>query len=260
MAATRAQLFCVPKRGLDLARMEDVAWMGGGSASDFPRRFAISDGATEAIFSRLWATTLTRALGRGELDDFSPRALEPARRIFRSAVAERLSRMRAGGGVPWYVDEKLVQGSFATLLGLRLEAKGRFEAVAVGDSCLVQVDAEGQVRARFPLASPDEFGTRPALVGSDPARDAMLVGEVRRFSGTFARGDTFFLMTDAFAAWFYAGADARWRPWLAFDELDPARAADREKFTELVEVSRDDGEMRNDDVLVLRVRAGESAR
>ena len=66
--------------------------------------------------------------------------------------------------LPWYAEEKAASGAFASLLGLEIFKKANggpspyaWRAVAVGDSCLFQVEA-GQVSKAWPIGNSAEFG------------------------------------------------------------------------------------------------------
>ncbi|HEX5273580.1 MAG TPA: protein phosphatase 2C domain-containing protein, partial [Gemmataceae bacterium] len=184
----RWRALCLPKRDHTAEECED-AWGAGPSA----RRFAVADGASESAFAGLWA----RLLVDGFLSAPRPRDLAG----WLGEARRRWSDTVMGLELPWYAEMKRAEGSFATLLGLRLRPAGpgrpaRWRAVAVGDSCLVRVRADGRVRA-FPLKRSCDFDNQPGLVrsrGEMPAR-------ARYAAGTLAPGDRLLLMTDALAQW-----------------------------------------------------------
>ena len=179
----------LPKAGHRPAENEDASAV----ASDLSR-FAVCDGATEGWESRAWAKHLARADAR--------RAPAP------DTFADWLEQVRGwtpppgDGPVAWYAAEKREQGSFATLLGLELRpsqarpGEWAWKAVAVGDSCLVQVRGE-DVEAAFPFTTPAAFGTRPALV---PSSADAACPDPEWLAGRAAAGDLLLLATDAVAA------------------------------------------------------------
>ncbi len=123
----------------------------------------------------------------------------------------------AEAGVPWYLEPGLMQGAFATFLGLVVEETG-WHALAVGDSCLFQV-RQGELVRSFPITRAADFSNAPWLVGSRTSP-----GEVPHKKGLQQQGDCrprdrFWMMTDALAQWFLVQIEAGGKPWLALDPL-----------------------------------------
>jgi hypothetical protein len=153
--------------------------------------------------------------------------------------------------VPWYVEAKAEQGSFATFLGLELmpvnAVEGTWQATAIGDCCLAEFTS-GMFRGSFPLEKPEEFGSHPQAVPTRALLDQDLCASARRKTGTYGPGDAFALMTDAVAHWF-----------LAHVALHPEKLSDflqllREDITGLCDGlmdARDAGQLRNDDIGLL---------
>ncbi len=232
----------LPKHGHTAEEYED-AWAADPGAG----RFAVADGASESAFAGLWA----RLLVDGFLAARRPRDLagwlDEARRRWSAEVM--------GLELPWYAEMKRAEGSFATLLGLRMRGAtpihaARWRAVAVGDSCLVRMRNNGPVRA-FPLGRSSEFDNQPRLIGS---RGEMPRG-ARYASGSLAPGDRLFLMTDALAQWFLRACEDGGRPW---EEIAPllAAASAETAFASWVEGLRGSGGLRDDDVTLLTLEAG----
>src|SRR5256885_280886 len=86
---------------------------------------------------------------------------------------------------------------------------GRF---AVGDSCLFHISKDQLVKT-FPVATPEEFGNLPDLLGSRPMSDEVLARRQKLERGKWQAGDRFFLMTDALAHWFLCRHKAAGKPW-----------------------------------------------
>ncbi len=74
---------------------------------------------------------------------------------------------------------------------------------------------------------------------------------IRRISGTWQEGDTFYLTTDALAAWCIRCREEGAPLWSSLDEL-AADNVDSAAFPRWVAEQRTSG-MRNDDVTLLRV-------
>jgi hypothetical protein len=220
---------------------EDAAWpLRSVRRNTRAFRCAVADGATEASFSGAWARLLVRA--------FCARRL--AHQRFETDVAQLVAAWREQVGakpLPWYAEEKLRSGAFSSLLGFWAAANGRWDALAVGDSCLVQV-RQGAVCAKFPITTSADFSSRPHLLGTAAGVNANHPPETT--TGLWQPGDTFYLMTDAIAAWSY-GADERGEaPWRLLDTLSHAPAA---RFHHWLTDQRHAGNLRNDDVTLLHL-------
>lgn len=247
-----AEPFWVPKQGNREEEYEDAVWPWGREEyKAFPVRVAVADGATESSYARRWADQLVRAVGRGELTP--------------GHLYEEIAPMRAdwrqwmsGLTLPWYAEEKAAQGAFAALLLLELSTPcqgevegGNWHAAAVGDSCLFQVRGE-EVVAQFPLENAADFNNHPFLLGSVEGPEDPLAGRILHREGTWARGDSFYLMTDALAAWFLREAEGGGRPQDALRGLSPVCEAN--PFPDWVQALRERRLVRNDDCTLLRLR------
>ena len=243
MAGPRnARGFRLARRGSSAEECED-AWAIDAEAS----RVAIADGATESAYPGIWARLLVEHFTRepcdwpGWIAQVQPRWLEAVQEVGASPL-------------PWFVEQSLAQGAFATFLGVHFEETSA-EVVAVGDSCLFHI-RDDRLERSFPLAHSSEFGNTPWLIGSRTSPD-----EVPRKYGTSCRielvaGDRLWLMTDALARWFLVEAEADRRPWHTLGDL-----VDRpdEEWTAWIEGLRDQRELRNDDTtaVVLTIRGNE---
>ncbi|MFY1831916.1 protein phosphatase 2C domain-containing protein [Myxococcus fulvus] len=213
---------------------------------------AVADGATESLFSGLWARLLAREYARGLLCEPSEllQALPGLQRRWLAEVE--------GRELPWYAQEKLREGAFATLLGVSLARTptrgdgvvGTWSALAVGDSCLFQVRDEQLVRS-FPLELASSFGSRPFLVSTHGAQNARVVEQARGVTGEVRAGDTLLLMTDALAHWFLAEHERGGRPWRAL----PGEGS-RSSFESFVAGLRAARSIRNDDTTLMRLSVG----
>jgi hypothetical protein len=250
-------LFSLHKAGNAGSDYEDACWPSSRSdeASGSCFRCAMSDGATEASFSGLWARTLVEAYGTGKLTQHV--SSEKPEEFIELAVLRELqySWLEEVGNrsLPWYAEEKIRHGAFSSLLGLHFcedSSVGCWSAIAVGDSCLFQLRKE-HVIASFPLTQLEEFNSRPLLVPSDPIDNDRLPEYVRTTRGSWEKADSFLLMTDALAHWFIGARGQGSDPGKAVENLlavDQARS-----FEEWVAQLRSSGKLRNDDVTLLRI-------
>ena len=262
-----AGVFWTPKEGNSEAEYEDAFH------PQDPRdrkgrilRFAMADGASEGMLSGPWARILVRSFCRA-----SPRPTpSSARQIIDRAcdswetwkAAYLRKRDEAGRPVQWWEEQGISTGPFATLLGVAFLLRdgsetGRWDAVAMGDTCLFGV-GDDRLKVCFPLKAASEFGSRPVLISSDPGRNAQYLDQISGIGGTLERGDRFYLMTDALAAWFLHEVEEGEKPWLVLDGLVPSpgggsTALDLE-FLSIVRSLRKSGKMRNDDVTLTCIR------
>lgn len=211
-------------------------------------RFAVADGATEAYGARRWARYLVTAW----VSDGAREAEEAVYVEGVGALARRFQARQQHGRAPWYVEAKAQQGSFAALLGLAIAPAAphwTWEAIAIGDCCLVHLRFEG-TRTAFPITDPRDFGSHPAEIGTTHLSREALAPIVRREAGVLCPGDALLLMTDAIAQWYLehcVSDEAR------ETEFDHAILSGSDNLSGLVERERADGRLRNDDIAVLRI-------
>ncbi len=239
MVRARFESYGVPKAGHQDSEYEDASWPEqGGEGASSCLRFAVADGATESVFAGRWARLLAQAAGEGRI------ALpDPA--VGLAALRAEWREWLAGQTLPWYAEET---GSFAALVVLVLEDDStRWQALALGDSCVIQV-RENEIVTRFPLEASAEFDNRPQLIGSSVEATGSAAEAFRLSQGNWQAGDRFFLMTDALACWFLREAEQGGKPWQAVHVLPDAEAFSR-WIAELRAASR----LRNDDCTLLAI-------
>lgn len=237
--------FVLPKEGSGAEECEDAVAQGADSS-----RFAVADGATEAFDARRWAVRLAETW-------VAARSAPLTAEEFRPWLAEQGEWLRAsweGRKLPWYAEEKMRAGSFAAFVGLRLEGRGRgmrWDAVALGDSCLVQTRG-GRVRTALPVSTHEEFNSAPPLVPSnETVREAALARLVSA-GGEAERGDVFLLMSDALSAWYLESSSKSDGRAAQFDSL--LAASENEALAQLIRVERESKRMKDDDVAAVRVQ------
>lgn len=244
-----SEVLWAQKAGNSETEYEDAFWPKGRLSGETRKELsvAIADGATESSFSGIWARQLVRAYCRGKLSSDNLRdSLVEKQRAWARFVEQK--------PLPWYAEEKVKKGAFSTILGLSLRDRdevrgsGLWEALAIGDSCLVQMRGENLL-ASFPLSAAADFTNTPFLVGSSPEANAGIDSEVRTLSGDWQSGDKFYLMTDAIAAWFFREVEKSKAPWLALRDLE----TDELPFHPWVDELRNTHKMRNDDVTLYRI-------
>ena len=219
-------------------------------------RAAIADGATETSFAREWANYLAAGYCR--------RRFDPNRLADILGWTQRRWKARVASlSLAWYAQEKASMGAFSTLVGLTIFEDphrwapntadgvhdGRWTAVAVGDSCLIQV-RDGAALAMFPLTSSAQFSSRPALISSLVSANRNLDAITRHAQGAWLSGDRFLLLTDAIAHWLLNSLENGKR---GMAELESATVT-QEIFSQWVAALRTSHQMRNDDTTAMTIR------
>ncbi len=219
-------------------------------------RVAVADGATESMLSGKWAQVLVQSYTvsrRRRMRTCVNRALDRWPRFLQEY---KDGREEAGKPIAWYEEPGLERGAHATLLAVEFQSapdglSGTWIAEAIGDSCLFQV-SDNKLKSSFPVGSSVEFDTSPALVHTGVHDRRLLEKYTTSLSGNWSSGDSFFLCTDALAAWFYAQHESGAEPWTIWREFHSS--GDREDFREWVASERHSSRMKNDDVTLVNVQ------
>jgi hypothetical protein len=235
----------VPKQGNRSDECEDEV-----EARPETGHFAVADGATEASYAQQWARILVRAFPQIPGTHLDPSSfetwLDACRREWSTWTASLNSK-----SLPWFTQEKLSLGSFATFLGISFDFSTASEdsliwrAVAYGDSCLFIVKDDTILREAFPIQEPDQFNLTPPLLGTA----ALPLGEwLRILPGSASQSDKMYLATDALAHWFIDSHRDFCKPW---ESLDTIRT--EEDLGAFVSDLRATQRIRNDDVALVRI-------
>ena len=243
MASLRFTALSLPRRGNTSGQLEDA--VAGAVATG---RFAVADGASESCFADLWAGLL--------VEEFVSRAdCEPGElRSFLPNAQKRWQENMDGRTVPWFAEEGVRRGAFATFLGLSVETEGRslrWRAAAVGDSCLFHI-REDTLQKSFPLDSWKQFGTLPHLLGSRTLLESIGAEMVQETEGIGESGDQLLLATDALAQWCLGQHEAGENPWQQIASLVSSPTSEMD-FPLWIDERRDTGRLQNDDVALLAV-------
>ena len=201
---------------------------------------AVADGATETSFSGLWARNLVDAFVAGRLARITSEAVQDVAQEWQAEIAER-TRAKP---LPWYAEEKLQKGAFATLTGLHIRADGWWTALCVGDSCVFQLRPGAWIKP-FPYSEPSHFNNHPLLLSTTSSQNRDVIP--KRTRGKWKPGDYFLLMTDALAHYFLSDDSVR---------AQIHRGLDQQSFETLIQTARHDKLCKNDDVTLLTVQLG----
>jgi hypothetical protein len=221
-------------------------------------RCIVVDGATEAYDSIRWVGQLVDSfLGihpAGSAPALTARAMDQ----WFGLMQDRWTQNAPAVFANVFEERKFREdGSFATLLGCEIYGLGgprpRWSAVALGDTVLFHVRGT-RVLAQFPALAAEDFGLDPDGVFTQPSARDRMRARLSHADGSLAVGDRLFLATDALAQWMVrAGRSDAGILWRTLGRLDHP-----ELFRRIVADHRRAGEMKNDDVTLMRVEITDS--
>ena len=204
---------------------------------------ALSDGASISFDSVTWSRMLVRRYVRDP--QFGQDWLAHA--------ATEFSHLYERNSLPWMKQAAFDQGSFASLLGVRMEENGaRIRLLAVGDSLAVLCDGD-VIKATFPYVSPEEFERSPQLLSTNPTENAFLA-ETRHgdltvewsFAGLVR--PSLLCMTDALGHWLLSRRDTKRSPVAILRDI-----GGQAEFARFVHTERAAGRMRRDDTTLMAI-------
>lgn len=208
-------------------------------------KFAIADGATESSFSKEWSDLLVSCYKDKPFDLTNlPLTI--------NAISEAWQSTTSAIELPWYAQQKLENGAFATFLGLTLNLEEQtFEAVSIGDCTLFQV-RDNELISSFPITSFKDFGNTPSLFATNPRFQTDFEKSVKYLNGQTKSGDLLILASDALAMWIFKRLNEGERPWLSLLTLlnyeDYQTDFSNWTFNKIKE-----NEMKNDDISVVLI-------
>ena len=254
------RVFTIPKWGNAPDENEDAAYpltvncpikLGKGESFSC----ALSDGATQSSFSRLWANILADEASRASIFISDPmRILEHAIPRWKNQV----SRYE----LPWHAEEKVRRGAFATLVWLGIKIiegrprgmQGSWKALVLGDSCLFQL-REGVLISSAPEPPGPDFSLNPVLFSSIAERNQQLFNRISSqiTSGDCRSGDQFILVSDALAEWIFKNYNSGCEPFKMMQTRVFDAPANRSSFAAWVNSLREEKSIKNDDTTLASV-------
>jgi len=257
--------FSVPKRGSAQQECEDSTWVGpdglGAGEFDINRlRIVVADGASESLLAGRWARRLTSTFGTGKS---STRAKPNFIATYNTAVDAwakemdeyEVEREERGSPIQWYEEPGLAKGAHSTVVVVEIfDGKQGippfWRAAAIGDSCVFQVRNEELV-ASFPIQEEEAFSFSPSLLSSRGGENDVIRRHIGLTGGAWDHEDSFYIVTDALAAWFLRIARNGGHPW---EPLRDMNTVDFDlDFESWVNAQRDAGDMHDDDTTLVRV-------
>jgi hypothetical protein len=240
----RTRSFMLPKSGHSLFECEDAV-----GVNPTVNRYAVADGATEAFDAGNWARRLARnwvqADGRLTAAEFWS---------WLESEGQRHTDSWNGADLSWYAEEKARSGSFAAFVGVQLELAPNsigWKAVALGDSCLLQLRA-GLVIKSLPVLDSASFGFAPVLAPTNTSLQSSAMTEIVVDSGELNRGDALLLVSDAVAAWYLSLAEQKNDEKQSQFESLLNRDGDSH-LEEFFARERETGKIKDDDVAIVRI-------
>lgn len=259
------QSFSLPKAGRSFVDCEDAYFPGELDNRQLYEtaqqnvnifRASVCDGATDSIFSKLWAQLLASAYGAGK---WASSIDADSIKEEQSAWLDFLAKQK----LPWYAEEKAELGAFAAMAGLTLhDEQNKWSAMAVGDCCIFHIRGSECIRS-FPIDNSSAFSNFPLLLSSVAERNSKNVFDSSQVisDGNWQSGDQFILMSDTVACWFLTQVESGHADQV-ITALDSAKSLDA--FASLIDQARTtrgtDGNvlMRDDDVTVTLIRVLDS--
>ena len=205
---------------------------------------ALSDGASVSFDSASWSRMLVRRFVQNP--DFTPDWL--------SAAIGEFSKLYDRDTLPWMQQAAFDQGSFASLLGVRIVDWGEpIRILAVGDSLAVLCDGDA-IKATFPYTTAAEFDQPPKLLSTNPSENDFLGDNgfedllIAEWSFTGLHRPALLCMTDALGHWLLSWSDRKQSPIAILRSLGTQK-----DFTHFVHAERASGRMRRDDTTLLAI-------
>jgi hypothetical protein len=211
MNTLKIKTFSLPKAGNKPEEYEDAS----GYTLKNAKRLVIADGASQGFESRKWAMSLVSnfkrnmpAFERAEIENWLKKPIKD----WKGTINWKK--------LPWYAEEKARRGAFSTLLGIDFGIRDckKWQAIAVGDSCLFQI-REDEVIVRFPVESSKNFDSTPDLISTRADYNSKSLDNIKVCAGDCMPNDLFIFATDAFSAWFLSQMEADKKPWRMLFEL-----------------------------------------
>lgn len=236
--------FQIPKEGLTEAECEDKSAL---SSLGKELRVAVADGATESLFSDIWAELIVNSYVDLGAELFNPSSLKSLSQTFFHKASKLISEMPDTRH--WFMYEKLERGSHVTFVAADFCDSETMQVLAVGDSCIFWRNREDGNMEMLPELSAEDFGVFPASICNlektwQNLEPKILKKEIRLHNDFQA-----ILCTDALACWLVKELQKDPLVWEKLFEL-----SDSNSFAQFIETLRSQKEIRNDDVTLVSIK------
>ncbi|WP_254568716.1 protein phosphatase 2C domain-containing protein [Oscillatoria sp. HE19RPO] len=237
--------FQIPKQGLTEAECEDKSAL---SSSEGRLRVAVADGATESLFSDIWAELIVNSYIEKGAELFNIGSLQSLTQAFLHTASKLILQMPETRH--WFMYEKLERGSHATFVAAEFYNPETMEVLAVGDSCIFWRNEENGNVEMLPELSAEDFGVFPASICSLQKTWQNLESKIVKQEVNLQNGFQVILCTDALACWLVKELKKDLFIWEKLFKL-----SDSISFTNFIESLRSQKEIRNDDVTLVLIHA-----
>ena len=147
------------------------------------------------------------------------------------------------------INKILRKGAAATLLGLRID-NYHWYATALGDTCLFQIDGEGQILSSMPLTHSSQFTQTPPLLSSRvDSNPGILLPSIRFSSSSYRPNEILLMATDALSRWILLQQERRSTSWQQLLNI-----GDQEEFESLIIELRQQEQIEEDDTTLVIIR------
>lgn len=210
-------------------------------------QIAIADGATESLFSDIWADILVNNYVNKGADLLNSSTLESVSQKFVYTASQKVLKMPETR--QWFMYEKLERGTHATLAAVEFSSTlETVQILTVGDSCVFWCYGNADEINMLPELTAEEFGSFPDSICHLPKTWQSLEQKVLKKEITFQNNLQMVLCTDALACWLVKELETKSSIW---EEL--LQISDYSFFTDFIETLREKNSIRNDDVTLVLI-------
>lgn len=247
--------FTLPKIGEEVTDSQDAF---ACCLSINGSKVAISDGVSTSFLPKEWARILVE---RFCSDQEKPNSISTIEEIkdnwsewlnpLQTQWLEKLVEVKKDPTLPWYIKGlKNNNCASATFVGLKLhppnqEGEKRWEALAVGDSCLFRINLPTNQLDSYPLKKSQDFKTTTECCHSLPEYKSC---SPEYYQGSYEEGDIFILATDALAEWMLKTSENHQEKWKELLTIN-----NQKEFERIIEELREEKLIKNDDTTLVRV-------
>lgn len=240
----RIRRFSIHKKGLSEAECEDKNALS--LQNDTSLRIAIADGATESLFSDIWADILVNSYVEKGTDLFKSSELESVNQKFVYTTSKNILQMPETR--QWFMYEKLERGTHATLAAVEFSSPDKMQILTIGDSCVFWSDGNVDEINMLPEITAEEFGSFPISICHLPKTWQSLEQKILKKEVTFQKNLQMVLCTDALACWLVTESENKSSNWEKLFQI-----SDYGFFTNFIETLREQNSIRNDDVTLVLI-------
>lgn len=239
--------FHIPKMGLSEAECEDKNALSSNNSSSL--RVAVADGATESLFSDVWADILVNSYVEKGTELLHTSGLESANHKFVQKTSQLILEMPETR--QWFMYEKLERGTHATLAAVEFSSSlETVKILTVGDSCVFWCYGNADEVNMLPELSAEDFGSFPASICHRSETWQSLEQKIVNKEIAFQNTLQMVLCTDALACWLVTELKSKPSSWERLFQI-----SDDGSFTSFLETLREQNNIRNDDVTLVLIDA-----